>query len=107
MGWGGEGGGLSYVACMVGAGEGLSGCHGADVVEHAALVAAAVGAALQDVHQVGDEEVALQRRHALLRQDGRLTAHRARQRQTVSRDVVLQTPEDRTYTQDELLENKE
>ena len=65
---------------MVGAGQRLrGGGGGADSLQAAAglWAAAALGVSLQDVHQVGDKKVVLQRRHALLRQDGRLPAHRA------------------------------
>lgn len=82
----------SYVASMVGAGEQLACGHRGDVVESGGLLAAAVRCPLQHVHQVGDEEVVLQGRHTLLRQDGGLAAHRARQCEAVGRDVVLQTP---------------
>ena len=79
---------------MVGAGQQLSGGPhgGCYVVERGGLGAAAVLGPLQHIHQVGDEEVALQRRHALLRQDGRLAAHGAGEGQAVGRDVVLQAP---------------
>lgn len=77
---------------MVGAGQQLPCGHGGDVVERGGLLAAAVRRSLQHVHQVGDEEVVLQRRHALLRQDGGLAAHGARQCEAVGRDVVLQAP---------------
>lgn len=77
---------------MVGAGEQLACSHRGDVVESGGLLAAAVWRSLQHVHQVGDEKVVLQGRHSLLRQDGGLAAHWARQREAVGRNVVLQTP---------------
>lgn len=84
---------LSYISYVVGAGERLSRGHRADGLQHGVLLAAAVaGGPLQHIHQVGDEEIALQRRHAFLRQDRCLAAHRARQRQAVGGDVVLQAP---------------
>lgn len=83
---------VSYVASMVWTGEQLACCHGGDVVESGGLLAAAARRPLQHVHQVGDEEVVLQCRHTLLRQDRGLAAHRAGQCEAVGRDVVLQTP---------------
>ena len=83
---------VSYIPPVVGTRERLTRGDGGDGVKLRRLVGVAVGGALQNVHQVGDEEVALERRHAFLRQDGRLATHGARQRQAVGRDVVLQTP---------------
>lgn len=77
---------------MVGAGEQLACSHRGDVVESGGLLAAAVRCPLQHVHQVGDEEVVLQCRHTLLRQDRGLAAHGARQCEAVGRDVILQAP---------------
>lgn len=84
-----------YVASVVGAGEQLAGSHVGDTVESSGLLAAAARRPLQHVHQVGDEEVVLQRRHALLRQDGGLAAHGAGKREAVGRDVIVQAPEGR------------
>lgn len=61
--------GKSYTASMVGAGEQLACSHGGDVIESGGLLAAAARRPLQHVHEVGDEEVVLQCRHTLLRQD--------------------------------------
>lgn len=84
---------IFYISYMVGARERLSRGHRVDGLQHCALLAAAVaGGPVQHIHQVGYEEVALQRRHAFLRQDRCLAAHRARQRQAVGGDVVLQAP---------------
>ena len=77
---------------MVGAGEQLACSHRGDVVESGGLLAAAVRRPLQHIHQVGDEEVVLQCRHTLLRQDRGLAAHGARQCEAVGRDVILQAP---------------
>lgn len=77
---------------MVGAREQLACSHRGDVVESGGLLAAAVRCPLQHVHQVGDEEVVLQCRHTLLRQDRGLAAHGARQCEAVGRDVILQAP---------------
>lgn len=77
---------------MVGTRQGLPG-DGADGVQPRARVgAAAVGVALQHFHEVGDEEVVLQGRHATLGQDGGLAAHGAGQGQALGRDIVLETP---------------
>lgn len=84
-----------YISPMVGTGEQLARGHRGDVVESGGLLAAAVRRSLQHVHQVGDKEVVLQGRHTLLRQDGGLAAHWARQREAVGWDVVLQTPGER------------
>lgn len=83
----------SYVASVVGAGEQLACSHIGDTVESGGLLAAAAWRPLQHVHQVGDEEVILQGRHTLLRQDGGLAAHGAGKREAVGRDVILQAPE--------------
>lgn len=80
---------------MVGAGQQLACSHIGDTVESGGLLAAAARRPLQHVHQVGDEEVILQRRHTLLRQDRGLAAHRAGKREAVGRDVILQAPEGR------------
>lgn len=77
---------------MIGAGEQLARSHSGDVVESGGLLAAAARLPLQHVHQVGNEEVILQRRHTLLRQDGGLAAHGARQGEAVGWDVILQAP---------------
>ena len=79
---------------MVGAGQQLAcGPHdGRSEVGCGGRGAAGVPGPLQHVHQVGDEEVALQRRHTLLREDGGLPAHGAGQGQAVHGDVVLQAP---------------
>lgn len=82
----------SYVASMVGTGEQLACCHRGNVVESGGLLAAASRRPLQNVHQVGDEEIILQCRHTLLWQDGGLAAHGTRQCEAVGRDVVLQAP---------------
>lgn len=82
----------SYIASMVGAGEQLACSHSGDVVESSGLLAAAVRRPLQHVHQVSNEEVILQCRHTLLRQDRGLAAHGARQCEAVGRDVILQAP---------------
>lgn len=78
---------------MVGAGEQLAFSHIGDTVESGGLLAAAARRPLQHVHQVGDEEVILQGRHTLLRQDRGLAAHGARKCEAVGRDVILQAPE--------------
>lgn len=80
---------------MVGAGEQLACSHIGDSVGSSGLLAAAARRPLQHVHQVGDEEVILQRRHTLLRQDGGLAAHGAGKGEAVGRNVVLQAPEGR------------
>lgn len=77
---------------MVGAGEQLACSHIGDSGESGGLLAAAARRPLQHVHQVGDEEVILQRRHSLLRQDGGLAAHGAGKCEAVGRDVILQAP---------------
>lgn len=77
---------------MVGAGERLARCGGAGRLQDVAVVRlAALWVPLQDFHEVGDEEVVLQGGHALLGQDGGLSAHWAGQRQRLGRDVVLET----------------
>lgn len=45
---------------------------------------------LHGLHEAADEEVVLQCRDALFREDGRLPAHWTGQRQALSRDVVLE-----------------
>lgn len=83
---------MPYTASMVGAGQQLPRAHSADVVQVGNLLAVGIRRPLQHIHQVGDEEVVLQSRHSLLRQDGGLSTHRAGQSQAVGRDVVLQAP---------------
>lgn len=78
---------------MVGAGEQLACSHIGDTVESGGLLTAAARCPLKHVHQVGDEEVILQGRHTLLRQDRGLAAHGAGKREAVGRDVILQAPE--------------
>lgn len=78
---------------MVGAGEQLAYSHIGDTVESGGLLAAAARCPLKHVHQVGDEEVILQGRHTLLRQDRGLAAHGAGKCEAVGRDVILQAPE--------------
>lgn len=80
---------------MVGAGEQLARSHIGDAVESGGLLAAAARRPLKHVHQVGDEEVILQGRHTLLRQDRGLAAHGAGKCEAVGRDVILQAPEGR------------
>lgn len=93
----------SYVASMVRAGEQLGCSDIGDVVESSRLLAAAVRRTLQHVHQVSNEEVILQRRHTLLRQDRGLAAHGARQCEAVSGDVILQAPEGGEWDSDDIL----
>lgn len=81
----------SYISSMIGTGEWLSSGNSVDSVS-AVLTEVSVWAPLQHLHQVGDEEITLKCRYTLLRQDGGLTAHGARQSQTVGGNVVLQTP---------------
>lgn len=82
----------TYIASMVRAREQLARSYSGDVVESSGLLAAAVRRPLQHVHQVSNEEVVLQCRHTLLRQDRGLAAHGARQCEAVGRDVILQAP---------------
>lgn len=77
---------------MVGARQQLACCNTGDVVKNGVLLAAVVWRPLQHIHQVGDEEVALQCRHTFFRQDGGLATNRTRQSEAVGRDVVLQAP---------------
>lgn len=78
---------------MVGAGEQLACSHVGDTAESGGLLAAGARCPLKHVHQVGDEEVILQGRHTLLRQDRGLAADGAGKREAVGRDVILQAPE--------------
>lgn len=81
---------LTHLALVVGAGQGLTRRGGAGRLQDVAVVRpAALRVSLQDFHEVGDEEIVLQGRHALLWQDGGLSAHWAGQRQRLGRDVVL------------------
>lgn len=77
---------------MVGTGQQASCSHIGNVIKSGGLLAAAVRCSLQYIHQVGDKEVILQRRHTFLREDGGLAAHGARQGEAVGRDVILQAP---------------
>ena len=77
---------------MVWARQRLACSHGSDGLQNGGVLGAAAWRPLQHVHQVGDEEVVLQRGHPLLGQDGGLAAHGAREGEAVGGDVVLQAP---------------
>lgn len=79
-----------HLAFMVGAGEGLTrrGCTGR-LQNVTSFGAAALRVSLQHLHQICYEEVVLQGRHTLFRQDGGLSAYWAGQCQRLGRDVVL------------------
>ena len=73
---------------MVGAGEGAA-SHCAEGVGVLGVVGP-IRCLLHGLHEAADEEVVLQRRDALLREDGRLPTHWTGQRQALGRDVVLE-----------------
>lgn len=83
----------SYLAFVVGAGEGLTcrGCTGR-FQDIASFRSAALRVSLQHLHQICYEEIVLQCRHTLFRQDGGLSTYWAGQSQRLWGDVVLETP---------------
>lgn len=73
---------------MVGAGEGAA-SHCTEWVGVLGVVGT-IRCLLHRLHEAADEEVILQCRDALLREDGCLPAHWTGQRQALGRDVVLE-----------------
>ena len=73
---------------MVGAGEGTA-SHCAEGVGVLGVVGP-IRCLLHCLHEAADEEVILQRRDALLREDGRLPTHWTGQSQALGGDVVLE-----------------
>jgi len=58
---------------------------------------------VSNLHEVSDEEVVLQSTHSFLWQDGRLPAHRTRERQRLRGNVVLEATGEREGGVKELL----